>query len=53
METRKEGLRVYYSLSMPCANVFLNCVDRIIEERYEEKGKALKNMQVAVARPEG
>jgi ArsR family transcriptional regulator len=45
VETRKEGLQVYYRLNAPCVNVFLNCVDRIIRERHEEKGKALKNIQ--------
>ncbi|MDD2574012.1 MAG: metalloregulator ArsR/SmtB family transcription factor [Bacillota bacterium] len=44
VETRKEGLQVYYSLNTPCVNVFLNCVDRIIKERHEEKSKVLDNM---------
>lgn len=44
VESRKEGLQVYYSLNTPCVNIFLNCVDRIIKERHEQKGRAIERI---------
>jgi len=44
VETRKDGLQVFYSLNTPCINGFFNCVDNIIRERHEENSKVISKM---------
>jgi DNA-binding transcriptional ArsR family regulator len=34
---RKEGLKVFYSLTMPCAVDFTGCVERVVLTRLEEQ----------------
>ncbi len=34
---RKEGLKVFYSLTMPCAIDFTGCVERVVLSRLEEQ----------------
>ena len=38
---RKEGLKVYYRLNMPCAVSFFNCVCEMVESNIEEKASLL------------
>jgi len=44
VETRKEGLKVFYSLKTPCIRNFFACTDKIIKEQHEEKGKIIKSL---------
>jgi DNA-binding transcriptional ArsR family regulator len=34
---RKEGLKVFYTLTMPCAVDFTGCVERVVLTRLEEQ----------------
>lgn len=36
---RKEGLRVYYRLQVPCILDFLGCVDAVIQHNAETQGR--------------
>ena len=42
LSDRKEGLSVYYRLSMPCALNFFQCVQDIIETQLSERSAALR-----------
>lgn len=44
VETRKEGLQIYYSLKTPCVKTFFSCIDNILKEQHEERGKLLKSL---------
>ncbi|MDI3534684.1 MAG: hypothetical protein PWQ82_1049 [Thermosediminibacterales bacterium] len=44
VDTRKEGLNVYYSLKFPCTNNFFSCVDNILQRQHEEKKAVLKQL---------
>lgn len=37
VDSRKEGLKVFYSLTMPCALDFAGCVEGIVINRLEEQ----------------
>ncbi len=39
---RKEGLKVYYSLNMPCAVSFFDCISDMVCQQIEEKVSLLK-----------
>lgn len=43
VDTRKEGLNVYYSLKIPCALNFFCCVDDILSKNLEENRKVLED----------
>jgi len=36
VEDRKEGLRVFYSLRVPCVLRFMECVDEVLESRFAD-----------------
>lgn len=42
LSDRKEGLSVYYRLSMPCALNFFQCVGEIIETRIRHHAEAIR-----------
>ena len=42
LNSRKEGLNVYYSLKCPCIMNFFDCVERVLREQLEEKVKLLR-----------
>ncbi len=44
VETRKEGLQVFYSLKTPCVKMFFSCVDNILKEQQEERNELLKHL---------
>lgn len=37
VKDRKEGLKVFYSIAIPCALDFFSCVDRVIRTAAEER----------------
>lgn len=39
VNSRKEGLQVYYSLRVPCILKFLGCIDNVIREDLEHRMK--------------
>jgi ArsR family transcriptional regulator len=39
---RKQGLNVYYSLNISCAQTFLNCCEKAIKQQIECRVKILK-----------
>lgn len=41
LESRKEGLKMIYSLKTPCINRFLGCVEELLREKLEESMKLL------------
>lgn len=41
LQTRKEGLQVYYSLRTPCIVNFLNCATQALEANLREQARAL------------
>jgi ArsR family transcriptional regulator len=41
LQTRKEGLQVFYSLRTPCILNFLNCATRALRQNVQEEAKAL------------
>lgn len=41
VQTRKEGLQVFYSLRTPCILNFLSCATRTLEHNLKEEAKAL------------
>ncbi len=34
---RKEGISVYYTLNMPCALGFFDCIQKILESQISER----------------
>ena len=38
---RKEGLKVYYSIAIPCALDFFGCVDKVIKTTAEKRLKLI------------
>lgn len=44
VQTRKEGLQIYYSLKTPCIIGFFNCIDNILKELHAEKEEIIKNI---------
>jgi len=42
LNSRKEGLNVYYSLKCPCIMNFFDCVEQVLREQLDEKVKLLK-----------
>ena len=45
LESRKEGLRVIYSLRTPCILKFLSCVGQVLNERIDKEAALLKSLQ--------
>lgn len=41
VKDRKDGLKVYYSIAIPCALDFFGCVDRVIKTAAEERLKLI------------
>lgn len=41
LRTRKDGLKVYYSLSTPCIVGFMDCATRALEHDLEQRSRAL------------
>jgi DNA-binding transcriptional ArsR family regulator len=39
---RKEGLKVYYRLEVPCVLDFMNCITKVISSRAQKQLTALK-----------
>jgi ArsR family transcriptional regulator len=44
VETRKEGLNIYYRLKTPCIKSFFGCIDNVIREQHEEIEKLVKRL---------
>lgn len=44
VETRKDGLKIFYRLKTPCVRNFFACTDNIIIEQFEEKRKVIKSL---------
>lgn len=41
LDSRKDGLQVFYTLRTPCILNFLSCATRALEQDLEEKSRAL------------
>ena len=44
VECRKEGLKVIYSLHVPCILKFFDCVSEVLREQIKRKNKALRRL---------
>ena len=44
VESRKEGLKVMYSLKTPCIVKFLGCVEEALKERMKSQAKLLRKL---------
>ena len=44
LESRKEGLKVMYSLKCPCILDFVGCVTSVLREQLEDRRAALGNL---------
>lgn len=44
LESRKEGLNVYYQLRTPCILEFLSCVETVLRERVEGQSALIKTI---------
>lgn len=44
LESRKEGLKVFYRIKTPCILGFLGCVDKALRERVKAEAALLKAM---------
>jgi len=42
LESRKEGLNVYYQLRTPCILEFLSCVETVLRDRVERQSALIK-----------
>jgi ArsR family transcriptional regulator len=42
VNTRKDGLNIYYSLKCPCVVDFFACVEQVLKEQLNEKIRLLK-----------
>jgi ArsR family transcriptional regulator len=45
LQSRKEGLKVMYSLHTPCILKFLSCVEQVLKERIANEAAVLKSLQ--------
>lgn len=45
LESRKDGLKVIYSLRTPCILKFLSCVEQVLNESLEKEAALLKSLQ--------
>lgn len=45
LESRKDGLKVMYSLRTPCILKFLTCVEQALQERIRGDAAMLKHLQ--------
>lgn len=43
LESRKDGLKMMYSLKTPCIVKFLGCVEQALKEKMEGQARLLKN----------
>jgi len=41
LQSRREGLKAYYSLKIPCVLRFFGCVEEVLEEQLKERLKLL------------
>jgi len=44
VESRKDGLKVIYSLKIPCIAKFLGCVEEVLKERMQSQVDLLKKL---------
>jgi len=44
LDSRKEGLMVFYSLKTPCVLKFLTCVTDVIRRNHESTGRLLQKL---------
>jgi len=44
VESRKDGLKVIYSLKTPCIIKFLGCVEEALKERMQDQATLLKKL---------
>ena len=44
LESRKEGLKVYYQLRTPCILKFLDCVSEALRQRMKDESVLLKEL---------
>ena len=44
LESRKEGLKVFYKIKTPCVLEFLDCMKKCIKSGIEAESKLLKNL---------
>ena len=44
VESRKDGLKVMYSLKTPCIVIFLGCVEETLKERMKSQAALLQKM---------
>lgn len=44
LDSRKEGLKIFYSLKTPCILKFLGCVEQVLKERMKNQAALLKGM---------
>ncbi|MCX7703743.1 MAG: metalloregulator ArsR/SmtB family transcription factor [Planctomycetota bacterium] len=42
LNSRKEGLNMYYSLKCPCVLDFFSCVEKVLKEQIKEKIRLLR-----------
>jgi len=45
LESRKEGLKVIYSLQTPCILKFLSCVDQVLKEKIGKEAALLSSLE--------
>lgn len=45
VDSKKEGLKVTYSLRTPCVKRFFNCLDQILKEELKRREKELELMR--------
>jgi ArsR family transcriptional regulator len=44
LSSRKEGLKVYYSLKCPCILEFMHCIENVIKTDLKEKKRLLSRL---------
>ncbi len=42
VQSRKDGVKVYYSLKMPCVMGFFGCINKVLQEQLNERISLLK-----------
>ncbi len=41
ISSKKQGLKVFYSLKVPCINKFLSCIENVVIENIKEMSKII------------
>jgi DNA-binding transcriptional ArsR family regulator len=41
VDTRKEGLNIYYYLKIPCIMNFFACIDNVLDKRFKQQQKLM------------